>query len=62
MDNSSRMTHQATVLSWRCDVLLVNSYGESYISYVDFAIALVDEEIENKEHINERFTVVGERE
>lgn len=56
------MTHQATVLSWRCDVLLVNSYGESYISYVDFAIALVDEEIENKEHINERFTVVGERE
>lgn len=42
------------------DVLLLNSQGESYISYADFAIAVVDE-IENKEHVNERFTVVGEK-
>lgn len=41
------------------DNLLVNSKGESYISYADFAIAVVDE-IENPKHINERFTVVGE--
>lgn len=41
------------------DHLLVNSKGESYISYADYAIAVVDE-IENPQHINERFTVVGE--
>lgn len=41
------------------DVLLVNSKGQSYISYADFAIAVVDE-VENAKHINERFTVVGE--
>ncbi|GEL76996.1 NAD(P)-dependent oxidoreductase [Tenuibacillus multivorans] len=41
------------------DVLLVNSEGESYISYADFAIAVVDE-AENAKHINKRFTVVGE--
>ncbi|WP_047984786.1 NAD(P)-dependent oxidoreductase [Ornithinibacillus californiensis] len=41
------------------DVLLVNSEGQSYISYADFAIAVVDE-VENAKHINERFTVVGE--
>ncbi len=41
------------------DVLLVNSEGNSYISYADYAIALVDE-IENPQHKNERFTVVGE--
>lgn len=41
------------------DVLLVNSKGESYISYADFAIAVVDE-VENAKHVNERFTVVGE--
>jgi uncharacterized protein len=41
------------------DNLMVNSNGESYISYADFAIALMDE-IENPKHINERFTVVGE--
>jgi putative NADH-flavin reductase len=41
------------------DNLLVNTNGNSYISYADFAIALVDE-IENPQHINERFTVVGE--
>lgn len=43
------------------DHLLVNSKGESYISYADFAIAVVDE-VENPKHVNERFTVVGEAE
>lgn len=43
------------------DNLLVNSKGESYISYADYAIAVLDE-IENPQHINERFTVVGESE
>ncbi|WP_227939367.1 NAD(P)-dependent oxidoreductase [Alkalihalobacillus deserti] len=41
------------------DHLLVNSKGDSYISYADYAIAVLDE-IENPQHINERFTVVGE--
>ena len=40
--------------------LLVNSGNESYISYADYAIALVDE-LENGEHIRQRFTVVGEK-
>jgi len=43
------------------DNLLVNSKGDSYISYADFAIAVLDE-IEHPQHINERFTVVGEAE
>lgn len=43
------------------DHLLVNSKGESYISYADYAIAVLDE-IENPQHINERFTVAGEKE
>ncbi|GGP14921.1 NAD(P)-dependent oxidoreductase [Oceanobacillus neutriphilus] len=43
------------------DQLLFNSKGESYISYADYAIAILDE-IENPQHINERFTVVGENE
>ncbi|RSL33110.1 NAD(P)-dependent oxidoreductase [Salibacterium salarium] len=42
------------------DHLFTNADGDSYISYADYAIAVVDE-IENKQHINERFTVVGER-
>jgi len=42
------------------DVLLVNAEEESYISYADFAIAVVDE-AENAKHVNERFTVVGEK-
>ncbi|WP_077210746.1 NAD(P)-dependent oxidoreductase [Bacillus dakarensis] len=41
------------------DHLLINSKGDSYISYADYAIAVVDE-IENPQHLNERFTVVGE--
>ncbi|MFP3723532.1 NAD(P)-dependent oxidoreductase [Niallia circulans] len=43
------------------DQLMFNSKGQSYISYADYAIAVVDE-IENPQHINERFTVVGEAE
>ena len=43
------------------DHLLVNSKGESYISYADYAIAVLDE-IENPQHKNERFTVVAEAE
>lgn len=38
------------------DHLLVNASGQSYISYADFAIAVLDE-IENPQHRNERFTV-----
>lgn len=41
------------------DQLLVNSQGDSYISYADFAIAVIDE-AETATHLNERFTVVGE--
>ncbi|MBF5067261.1 NAD(P)-dependent oxidoreductase, partial [Salmonella enterica subsp. enterica serovar Istanbul] len=43
------------------DVLTLNSKGESYISYADFAVAILDE-IENPHHKNERFSVVGEAE
>ncbi|WP_211748340.1 NAD(P)-dependent oxidoreductase [Paenibacillus sp. Marseille-Q4541] len=42
------------------DNFIVNSKGDSYISYADYAIAIVDE-IENAAHIGERFTVVGEQ-
>lgn len=41
------------------DHLLVNSKGDSYISYADYAMAVVDE-IENPQHLNARFTVVAE--
>lgn len=43
------------------DRLVFNSKGQSYISYSDYAIAMLDE-IENPQHINERFTVVAEAE
>ncbi|MGG1519114.1 NAD(P)-dependent oxidoreductase [Paenibacillus oryzisoli] len=43
------------------DHLLVNSKGDSYVSYADYAIAIVDE-IEQPQHENARFTVVGEAE
>lgn len=43
------------------DQLILNSKGESYISYADYAIAFLDE-IENPQHKNERFSVVGEAE
>lgn len=41
------------------DHLLVNSKGDSYISYADYAMAVVDE-IENPQYLNARFTVVAE--
>lgn len=41
------------------DGFIVNSKGKSYISYADYAIAVVDE-IESGEHENKRFTVVSE--
>jgi putative NADH-flavin reductase len=41
------------------DNLIVNSSGESHVSYADYAIAIVDE-IENPQHINSRFTLVSE--
>ncbi|WP_239615583.1 NAD(P)-dependent oxidoreductase [Cohnella mopanensis] len=41
------------------DNLIVNSKGESHVSYADYAIAVVDE-IENPKHMNARFTVVSE--
>ncbi|MBG9785005.1 NAD(P)-dependent oxidoreductase [Shouchella lehensis] len=40
------------------DQLILNQAGESYISYADFAIAVLDE-VEQPQHRNERFTVVG---
>ena len=43
------------------DQLIFNSKGQSYISYADYAIAVLDE-IEKPQHINKRFTVVGEAE
>ncbi len=43
------------------DNLIVNSKGDSYVSYADYAIAVLDE-IENPQHINERFTLVSEAE
>jgi putative NADH-flavin reductase len=42
------------------DHLIVNSKGDSYISYADYAIVVLDE-IENPQHINERFTAVSEQ-
>jgi len=43
------------------DVLTLNSKGDSYISYADYAIAVLDE-LENPQHQNQRFSVVGEAE
>ncbi|MFD0696956.1 NAD(P)-dependent oxidoreductase [Paenibacillus sp. GCM10027628] len=43
------------------DHLLLNAQGQSYVSYADYAIAVLDE-IENPQHRNERFTVVSEAE
>ncbi|UNK16333.1 NAD(P)-dependent oxidoreductase [Paenibacillus sp. N3/727] len=43
------------------DNLIVNSKGDSYVSYADYAIAIIDE-IEKPQHIKERFTVVSEAE
>ncbi|MGM0877526.1 MAG: NAD(P)-dependent oxidoreductase [Bacillota bacterium] len=43
------------------DNFIVNAKGQSYVSYADFAIAVLDE-IENPQHKNERFTLVSESE
>ncbi|QCJ41067.1 NAD(P)-dependent oxidoreductase [Bacillus sp. S3] len=43
------------------DHIMVNAQGQSYVSYADFAIAVIDE-IDNPQHINERFTLVSEAE
>lgn len=42
------------------DVILANAAGESYISYADLAIAVIDE-VRNGAFIGKRFTAVGER-
>ncbi|MFJ8235983.1 NAD(P)-dependent oxidoreductase [Ureibacillus sp. NPDC094379] len=42
------------------DHILVNSAGESYVSYADLAIALVDE-IQHAAHVKQRFTVTSEK-
>ena len=42
------------------DHVTLNSQNESYISYADLAIAIIDE-LKNKKFIQKRFTAVGER-
>jgi putative NADH-flavin reductase len=41
------------------DYVILNTAGESYGTYADFAVAMVDE-IENKAHIRKRFTMVSD--
>lgn len=43
------------------DILLTNSKGNSYVSYEDYAITVLDE-LENPQHENKRFTVCSEEE
>ena len=40
------------------DVVILNRMGQSYVSYADFAIAMVDE-IEQAKHVRERVTAVS---
>ncbi len=42
------------------DHLIFNSVGESYISYADLAVAIVDEAV-NEKHLCAAFTVIGEK-
>lgn len=42
------------------DHLLVNTSGESYVSYADYAVAVLDE-IENPKYVNSRFTVTSNK-
>jgi len=42
------------------DHLLVNATGESYVSYADYAVAVLDE-VENPKHVNSRFTVTSNK-
>ena len=43
------------------DHVIVNSNSQSYVSYADYAIAVLDE-LEQPKHIHERYTVVSEAE
>jgi len=43
------------------DHVILNSKGDSYISYADYAVAVLDE-IEKPQHLGQRFTLVGEAE
>lgn len=56
-DPNGRRTGQYTMGN---DVLLTNDDGASYVSYADFAYALLDE-IENPSFEKQRFTVVSEK-
>lgn len=38
---------------------LTNSKGESYISYADYAIAMVDE-LQTAKHVQQRFSIIGQ--
>ena len=40
--------------------IILNLGGESYISYADFAIAIIDE-LKNANFVQKTFTAVGER-
>lgn len=42
------------------DHVILNSQNESYISYADLAIAIIDE-LKNGAFVQKRFTAVGER-
>ena len=42
------------------DNLILNSKNESYISYADLALAVIDE-LKNRNFVQKRFTAVGER-
>ncbi len=42
------------------DNLILNSKNESYISYADLALAVIDE-LKNGAFVQKRFTAVGER-
>ena len=42
------------------DVMIVNREGKSYVSYADYAIAMIDE-VKNRAYVNRRFSVVSEK-
>ena len=42
------------------DNMILNSQNESYISYADLALAVIDE-LKNRNFVQKRFTAVGER-
>ena len=47
---------------WRMNNLyrITNKAGESYVSYADYAIAMIDEAAD-RSYVGRRFTVVSER-